>query len=102
MEQKMKLKKLCITMIIMSTILFSTTTVFAESLNTKLTTNKTEIQAIKEEEIILNIELKDFQEIEDGLYAYKGQIQYDKTVFYDLEANSFETKNMWTNFKYNK
>lgn len=98
----MKLKKLCITMIIMSTILFSTTTVFAESLNTKLTTSKTEIQAIKEEEIILNLELKDFQEIEDGLYAYKGQIQYDKTVFYDLEANSFETKNMWTNLKYNE
>lgn len=97
----MKLKKLCITMIIMSTILFSTTTVFAESLNTKLTANKTEIQAIKEEEIILNLELKDFQEIEDGLYAYKGQIQYDKNVFYELETKSFETKNMWTNFEYN-
>ena len=97
----MKLKKLCITMIIMSTILFSTTTVFAESLNTKLTANKTEIQAIKEEEIILNLEMKDFQEIEDGLYAYKGQIQYDKNVFYELETKSFETKNMWTNFEYN-
>lgn len=98
----MKLKKLCITMIIMSTILFSTTTVFAESLNTGLTTNKTEIQANKEEEIILNLEMKEFQEIKEGLYAYKGQIEYDKNVFYELETNSFETKNMWTNLKYNK
>ena len=97
----MNLKKLCIT-IIMSTILFTTTTVFAENLNTELTTNKEEIQASKEEEIVLNLEIKDFQEIESGLYAYKGQIQYDKNVFYELETNSFETKNMWTNFKYNK
>ena len=101
MEQKMNLKKLSI-VIITTVILFSTTTVFAENLNTELTTNKKEIQASKEEEVILNLEMKDFQEIEDGLYAYKGQIQYDKNVFYEIETNSFETKNMWTNFKYNK
>lgn len=97
----MNLKKLSIA-IIATAILFGTTTVFAENLNTELTTNKKEIEASKEEEITLNLEMKDFQEIEDGLYAYKGQIQYDKNVFYELETNSFETKNMWTNFKYNK
>ena len=44
MEQKMNLKKLSI-VIITTVILFSTTTVFAENLNTELTTNKKEIQA---------------------------------------------------------
>lgn len=98
----MKLKKLCITMLVMITILFSTSTVWAGSVETKIITNKKEFVAKKEEEITINLKLDNFQKIENGLYAYKGQIQYDKNNFYELESKDFETKNDWTSLKYNK
>lgn len=102
MKEKMKLKKLCIIMTILCTILFTANSVFAANVQTELTTNKNEVQAKNEEEITLTLELKEFKEIEDGLYAYKGQIQYDKNVFYEIEERNFTTQNSWESLKYNK
>lgn len=98
----MKLKKLCITILIMITILFTANTVFAANVQTEIGATKQEVQAKEEEGITLNLKLNNFQKIEDGLYAYKGQIQYDKNVFYELEAKNFNVKNDWTSLQYNK
>lgn len=98
----MKLKKLCITILIMITILFTANTTFAASVQTEMTTTKQEIQAEKEEVVTLSLKLNNFQKIEDGLYAYKGQIQYDKEVFYELDTKNFKVKNNWTSLQYNK
>ena len=98
----MRLKKLCITILIMITILFTANTVFAASVQTEITTTKQEVQAEKEEVVTLNLKLNNFQKIEDGLYAYKGQIQYNKDVFYELDTKNFKVKNNWTSLQYNK
>ncbi len=98
----MRLKKLCITILIMITILFTANTVFAASVQTEITATKQEVQAEKEEVVTLNLKLNNFQKIEDGLYAYKGQIQYNKDVFYELESKNFKVKNNWTSLQYNK
>ncbi len=98
----MKIKKLSIVILIITAILFGTNTVFATSVQTEVTTTKQEVQAKEEETIILSLKLNNFQKIEDGLYAYKGQIQYDKNVFYQLETKNFEVKNDWTSLQYNK
>ena len=98
----MRLKKLCITILIMITILFTANTVFAASVQTEITATKQEVQAEKEEVVTLNLKLNNFQKIEDGLYAYKGQIQYDKEVFYELDTKNFKVKNNWTSLQYNK
>lgn len=98
----MKLKKLCIIITILSTILFTANTVFAANVQTEIITNKQEVQAKDEEEITLSLKLNEFKEIKDGLYAYKGQIKYDKNVFYEIEETDFITQNYWESLKYNK
>ncbi len=98
----MKLKKLCIIITILSTILFTANTVFAANVQTEIITNKQEVQAKDEEEITLSLKLNEFKEIKDGLYAYKGQIKYDKNVFYEIEETDFIAQNSWESLKYNK
>ena len=98
----MQFKKLCIIILIIITILFTANSVFAVEVQTEITTTKQEIQAKEEETVTLKFKLSNFQEIEDGVYAYKGQIQYDKNIFCELETKDFEVKNDWTNLKYNK
>lgn len=98
----MKIKKLCMIIVILNTILFTANSVFAANVQTEITTTKEEAQAKDEEEITLSLKLKEFKEIQDGLYAYKGKIQYDKNVFYEIETTDFVTQNSWESIKYNK
>lgn len=98
----MKVKKLCIMIAILSVVLGIVTTVLATNVGTQVITTKQEVQAKDEEIITLTVKLNHLQEMEGGLYAYKGKIQYDKDVFYEVEEKDFLTKNSWTNLKYNK
>ena len=97
----MKLKRLFITSIVFI-LLLSGANVLGASLNTELTANKYEIKAENEEEITVNLKLNEFKEIEKGIYAYKGQINYDKDVFFEIDETNFKTKNYWSNLEYNK
>ena len=97
----MKLKRLFITSIVFI-LLLSGANVLGVSLNTELTANKYEIKAENEEEITVNLKLNEFKEIEKGIYAYKGQINYDKDVFFEIDETNFKTKNYWSNLEYNK
>lgn len=73
--------------------------VYASSVNLDLQISKQDVYA--GDEIEVTLKLKNYQEIDEGLNAYKAQIQYDKKVFQPLTENSFTSKNKWEGLQYN-
>ena len=53
------------------------------------------------EEVILTFALGGYDEIQDGLRAFKASIEYDQEVFEAAGEDDFQTLNQWEQFRYN-
>lgn len=67
------------------------------SANIRGTTN--ELRA--KEEVVITLQLNEYQDIQTGINAYKATIEYDNNVFEELTENNFKAVNGWSELKYN-
>lgn len=99
----MKLKKLIFTAIgsiFMIVILITINVQASNSLKATIQSSKSEVEKAEEVEIILK--LQDYQDIKDGINAYKATLDYDENIFEKVLEQNFTCKNNWELLKYNK
>lgn len=74
--------------------------VLAESrMDARLTTNQSELKANETVEITLSLE--NFQEVNKGINAIKGTLEYDENIFEEVVQSDFSCLNNWENLKFN-
>ena len=99
----MKLKKLIFTAlgsIFMIAILITINVQASNNLKATIQSSKNEIKKAEEIEIILK--LQDYQDIKNGINAYKATLDYDENIFEKVLEQNFTCKNNWELLKYNK
>ena len=99
----MKLKKLIFTAlgsIFMIAILITINVQASNNLKATIQSSKNEVKKVEEVEIILK--LQDYQDIKDGINAYKATLDYDENIFEKVLEQNFTCKNNWELLKYNK
>ena len=99
----MKLKKLAfaiIGIIFMLVILITINVQASNNLKATIQSSKNEVKKAEEIEIILK--LQDYQDIKDGINAYKATLDYDENIFEKVLEQNFTCKNNWELLKYNK
>ena len=72
----------------------------SNSLKATLESSKNEVE--KEEELVITLKLQEYQDIENGINAYKATLDYDETIFEKVLEQNFICKNNWELLKYNK
>lgn len=99
----MKLRKLIYTAlcsIFMIVILITINVQASNNLKATIQSSKNEVKKAEEIEIILK--LQDYQDIKDGINAYKATLDYDENIFEKVLEQNFTCKNNWELLKYNK
>lgn len=99
----MKLKKLACTIIgiiFMLVILITIKVQASDGLKVSVQSSKNEIK--KTEEIVITLKLDEYQNIKNGINAYKATLEYDEDIFEEVLEKDFESKNNWEMLKYNK
>lgn len=99
----MKLKKLACTIIgiiFMLVILITIKVQASDGLKASVQSSKSEIK--KTEEIVITLKLDEYQNIKNGINAYKATLEYDEDIFEEVLEKDFESKNNWEMLKYNK
>lgn len=99
----MKLKKLAfaiIGIIFMLVILITINVQASNSLKAVMQSSKNELK--KTEEVEITLKLDEYQNIKDGINAYKATLEYDETIFEEVLQSNFTCKNNWEMLKYNK
>ena len=54
------------------------------------------------QEVIVTLKFDQYQEIKNGLNAYKATLEYDKNIFEEVLEQNFVCQNDWEELKYNK
>ena len=99
----MKLKKLAcaiIGIIFMLVILITINVQASNSLKAVMQSSKEELK--KTEEVEITLKLDEYQDIKNGINAYKATLEYDSDVFEEVLESNFVCKNNWEMLKYNK
>lgn len=99
----MKLKKLAYTLIGIIFILVILITIKVQATNglkASVQSSKDEIK--KTEEIVITLKLDKYQNIKNGINAYKATLEYDEDIFEEVLEKDFKSKNNWEMLKYNK
>ena len=94
------LKRGTIFLIMFVIILLAPITVFGVSFSGKIEANTNKIKA--GEEIEIKFYLQDYEDIKDGLNAYKATLNYDNNIFESVELEDFKSQNQWQEFLYNE
>lgn len=81
-------------------ILLAPNIVFGVSFSGKIEASTNKIKA--GEEIEFKFYLQDYEDIEDGLNAYKATLDYDSNIFENVELEDFKSQNQWQEFLYNE
>ena len=103
MRLKMKSSKLLfitICSVLMLVILITITVQASNSVKATIESSKDEIK--KEEEVVITLKLQDYQDIKNGINAYKATLEYDEDIFEEVLEKDFVCKNNWEMLKYNK
>lgn len=99
----MKLRKLScfiIGSIFMLVILISINAQASNSLKLIIQNSKDELK--ETEETIITLKLDEYQDIKNGINAYKATLEYDENVFEQVLEKDFVCKNNWEMLRYNK
>ncbi len=99
----MKLKKLACAIIgiIFMLVILSTINVQAsKSIKAVMQISKNELK--KTEEVEITLKLDEYQDIKNGINAYKAILEYDESIFEEVVEKDFICKNNWEMLKYNK
>lgn len=99
----MKLKKLIYTIlgiIFMIAILITINVQASNNLKAVIKSSKNELK--KSEEVVITLKLDQYQDIKNGINAYKATLDYDENIFEPVLEESFSCKNSWELLKYNK
>lgn len=99
----MKLKKLAfaiIGIIFMLVILITINVQASNSLKAVMQSSKEELK--KTEEVEITLKLDEYQDIKNGINAYKATLEYDSDIFEEVLESNFVCKNNWEMLKYNK
>lgn len=99
----MKLKKLIFTAIgsiFMIVILITITVQASNSLKATVQSSKNEVE--KAEELEITLKLQEYQDIKNGIHAYKATLDYDENIFEKVLEQNFTCKNNWELLKFNK
>lgn len=99
----MKLRKLScfiIGSIFMLVILISINAQASNSLKLIIENSKDELK--QTEETIITLKLDEYQDIKNGINAYKATLEYDENVFEQVLEKDFVCKNNWEMLRYNK
>lgn len=94
------LKRGIIFLIMFLIILLAPITVFGVSFSGKIEANTNKIKA--GEEIEIKFYLQDYENMKDGLNAYKATLSYDNNIFEDVKLEDFKSQNQWQEFLYNE
>lgn len=97
----MKIKKIAITAIGIIILILIAINVKATN-NLKATLSSSKTQLTKEEEVEITLKFEQYEQIEDGINAYKAKFEYDKEIFEEVLQENFECQNDWEQLKYNK
>lgn len=99
----MKLKKLAfaiIGIIFILVILITINVQASNSLKAVMQSSKEELK--KTEEVEITLKLDEYQDIKNGINAYKATLEYDSDIFEEVLESNFVCKNNWEMLKYNK
>ena len=99
----MRLKKLLFTIIgsiFMIIILITMNVQASNSLKATVQSSKDELE--KEEEVAITFKLQDYEDLKNGINAYKATLEYDESIFEEVQEQNFICKNNWELLKYNK
>lgn len=97
----MKIKKIAITAIgIIIIILIAINVKATNNLKATLSSSKAELN--KGEEVEITLKFEQYEQIEEGINAYKAKLEYDKEAFEEVLQENFECQNDWEQLKYNK
>lgn len=99
----MRLKRLVFTAIGSILILVSLITINVQasnSLRAVIQSSKDELE--KSEEVVITLKLQEYQDIKNGINAYKATLDYDENIFEKPLEQDFTCKNNWELLKYNK
>ena len=69
-------------------------------LEAKVSSTTTELK--DEQELTITFSLDRYNEIEEGINAYKATLVYDKNIFEEVLEKDFKSQNYWEELKYNK
>lgn len=86
--------------IFMLVILITIKVQASDGLKASVQSSKSEIK--KTEEIVITLKLDEYQNIKNGINAYKATLEYDEDIFEEVLEKDFESKNNWEMLKYNK
>lgn len=86
--------------IILLFLLITPLTVFGVSFDGNIETSTTKIKS--GEEIEVKFYLQNYNDINDGINAYKATLEYDNNIFENVVLENFESQNLWQEFLYNE
>ncbi len=86
-------------MVFISFILIMTTVQAKASLVASISSTSNKLE--EGQEVVLTLSFDNYQEIENGINAYKATLEYDENLFEQVTENNFTLLNGWSDLKYN-
>ncbi len=84
----------------MTLILLASNLLAASNLKAKASSSVTELKG--GEEVTVTLRFDEYQQIKNGINAYKATLEYDKQIFEEVTEKDFVCQNDWEELKYNK
>ncbi|MCI8384437.1 MAG: hypothetical protein HFJ33_06240, partial [Clostridia bacterium] len=82
-------------------ILILTTTLSYATSKVEATLTATSQKLYEKETVVFTLKVDSFQDINHGINAYKGVLEYDKTIFEEVKEANFKALSGWEGLEYN-
>ena len=76
-------------------ILILTTTLSYATSKVEATLTATSQKLYEKETVVFTLKVDSFQDINHGINAYKGVLEYDKTIFEEVKEANFKALSGW-------
>lgn len=93
------MKKIIFLAVVLVMILFCIVGYANAEFNNKINSIDNNYRIEENEKVVINIE---YTEINESINVYKATLEYDETVFEEVQEQDFKTLNNWTQLKYNE
>ena len=90
-----------ISLIVAIVMVILTSTISYASAKVEATLTATSQKLQEGDSVVFTLKVDSFQEVKDGINAYQGKLEYDKTIFEEVKEADFKTMNAWEGLQYN-
>ena len=93
-------KKIIILVGIIALILLTTNLLSMADLRAQISSSEIDIK--ERQEVYITLKYNNYNEIKQGINAYKATLEYDKEIFEEVQEEKLVCQNGWENLKYNQ